>query len=82
MLPKYKKIILLQCQIFKTKENKNFYGEYYILYQHPTNTKINFFHITLSQVQKIPNLAYQIYQTLQIYLVYEKDHIKYKYDRK
>jgi len=45
-------------------------------------TKINFFHITLSQVQKIPNLAYQIYQTLQIYLVYEKDHIKYKYDRK
>ena len=35
-----------------------------------------------SQVQKIPNLAYQIYQTLQIYLVYEKDYIKYKYDRK
>ena len=38
--------------------------------------------ITLSQVQKIPNLAYQIYQTLQIYWVYEKDYIKYKYDRK
>ena len=36
----------------------------------------------LSQVQKIPNLAYQIYQTLQIYWVYEKDYIKYKYDRK
>ena len=36
----------------------------------------------LSQVQKIPNLAYQIYQTLQIYWVYEKDDIKYKYDRK
>ena len=35
-----------------------------------------------SQVQKIPNLAYQIYQTLQIYWVYEKDYIKYKYDRK
>ena len=35
-----------------------------------------------SQVQKIPNLAYQIYQTLQIYSVYEKDDIKYKYDRK
>ena len=35
-----------------------------------------------SQVQKIPNLAYQIYQTLQIYWVYEKDDIKYKYDRK
>ena len=35
-----------------------------------------------SQVQKIPNLAYQIYQTLQIYLVYEKYYIKYKYDRK
>ena len=35
-----------------------------------------------SQVQKIPNLAYQIYQTLQIYLVYEKDDIKYEYDRK
>jgi len=35
-----------------------------------------------SQVQKIPNMAYQIYQTLQIYLVYEKDYIKYKYDRK
>ncbi len=35
-----------------------------------------------TQVQKIPNLAYQIYQTLQIYLVYEKDDIKYKYDRK
>ena len=34
------------------------------------------------QVQKIPNLAYQIYQTLQIYWVYEKDYIKYKYDRK
>ena len=34
-----------------------------------------------SQVQKIPNLAYQIYQTLQIYSVYEKDDIKYKYDR-
>ena len=27
-------------------------------------------------------MAYQIYQTLQIYLVYEKDDIKYKYDRK
>jgi len=36
----------------------------------------------LPQVQKIPNLAYQIYQTLQIYWVYEKDYIKYKYDRK
>ena len=36
----------------------------------------------LSQVQKIPNMAYQIYQTLQIYWVYEKDYIKYKYDRK
>ena len=35
-----------------------------------------------SQVQKIPNLAYQIYQTLQIYWVYEKYYIKYKYDRK
>ena len=35
-----------------------------------------------SQVQKIPNLTYQIYQTLQIYSVYEKDYIKYKYDRK
>ena len=35
-----------------------------------------------SQVQKIPILTYQIYQTLQIYLVYEKDDIKYKYDRK
>ena len=31
---------------------------------------------------KTPILAYQIYQTLQIYLVYEKDDIKYKYDRK
>ncbi len=41
----------------------------------------NFFS-NLPQVQKIPNLAYQIYQTLQIYLVYEKDYIKYKYDRK
>ena len=41
----------------------------------------NFFS-NLPQVQKIPNLAYQIYQTLQIYLVYEKDDIKYKYDRK
>ena len=38
--------------------------------------------IFFSQVQKIPNLAYQIYQTLQIYRVYEKDYIKYKYDRK
>jgi len=38
--------------------------------------------IIFSQVQKIPNLAYQIYQTLQIYWVYEKDDIKYKYDRK
>ena len=38
--------------------------------------------ITLSQVQKIPSISYQIYQTLQIYLVYEKDDIKYKYDRK
>ena len=37
---------------------------------------------TLSQVQKIPNLAYQIYQTLQIYWVYEKYYIKYKYNRK
>ena len=37
---------------------------------------------TFSQVQQIPNLAYQIYQTLQIYWVYEKDYIKYKYDRK
>ena len=37
---------------------------------------------TLSQVQKTPNLTYQIYQTLQIYSVYEKDDIKYKYDRK
>ncbi len=37
---------------------------------------------SVSQVQKIPNFAYQIYQTLQIYLVYEKDYIKYKYDRK
>ena len=36
----------------------------------------------LNQVQKIPNLAYQIYQTLQIYSVYEKDYIKYKCDRK
>ena len=36
----------------------------------------------ISQVQKIPNIAYQIYQRLQIYLVYEKDYIKYKYDRK
>ena len=36
----------------------------------------------LSQVQKIPNFAYQIYQTLQIYWVYENDNIKYKYDRK
>ena len=35
-----------------------------------------------SQVQKIPDIAYQIYQTLQIYWVYEKDDIKYKYDRK
>ena len=35
-----------------------------------------------SQVQKLPNFAYQIYQTLQIYWVYEKDDIKYKYDRK
>ena len=33
-------------------------------------------------VQKIPNMAYQIYQRLQIYLVYEKHYIKYKYDRK
>ncbi len=36
----------------------------------------------LSQVQTIPNFAYQIYQTLRIYSVYEKDYIKYKYDRK
>ena len=35
-----------------------------------------------NQVQKTPNLAYQIYQTLQIYWVYEKYIIKYKYDRK
>ena len=41
-----------------------------------------YFISTFSQVQKIPNMAYQIYQTLQIYLVYEKDYIKYKYDRK
>ena len=41
----------------------------------------NFFS-NLPQVQKIPNLAYQIYQTLQIYWVYENDNIKYKYDRK
>ena len=39
-------------------------------------------YIFFFQVQKIPNFAYQIYQTLQIYLVYEKDYIKYKYDRK
>ena len=38
--------------------------------------------LPFSQVQKIPNLAYQIYQTLQIYWVYEKDYVKYKYDRK
>ena len=38
--------------------------------------------IIISQVQKIPNFAYQIFQTLQIYWVYEKDDIKYKYDRK
>ena len=38
--------------------------------------------IIISQVQKIPNFAYQIYQTLQIYWVYEKDYVKYKYDRK
>ena len=36
----------------------------------------------MHKVQKIPNIAYQIYQRLQIYLVYEKDYIKYKYDRK
>ena len=36
----------------------------------------------LAGVQKTPNFAYQIYQTLQIYLVYEEDYIKYKYDRK
>ena len=45
-------------------------------------TKENIFFEFLFQVQKIPNFAYQIYQTLQIYLVYEKDDIKYKYDRK
>ena len=39
-------------------------------------------HTISYQVQKTPNFAYQIYQTLQIYLVYEKDDIKYKYDRK
>ena len=47
-----------------------------------TQKLIFFILATLSQVQKIPNLAYQIYQTLQIYWVYEKDYIKYKYDRK
>ena len=36
----------------------------------------------ITQVQKIPNFAYQISQTLQIYLVYENYYIKYKYDRK
>ena len=41
-----------------------------------------FFKKKLSQVQKIPNFPYQIYQTLQINWVYEKDYIKYKYDRK
>ena len=35
--------------------------------------------IIFSQVQKIPTLAYQIYKTLQIYWVYERDDIKYKY---
>ena len=40
------------------------------------------FIITHPQVQKLPDIAYQIYQTLQIYWVYEKDYIKYKYDRK
>ncbi len=38
--------------------------------------------LSFSQVQKIPNFTYQIFQTLQIYSVYEKDYIKYKYDRK
>ena len=38
--------------------------------------------LSFSQVQKIPNFAYQIFQTLQIYSVYEKDFIKYKYDRR
>ena len=38
--------------------------------------------LSFSQVQKIPNFTYQIFQTLQIYWVYEKDYIKYKYDRK
>ena len=35
-----------------------------------------------TQVQKIPNFTYQIFQTLQIYWVYENYYIKYKYDRK
>ena len=39
-------------------------------------------HTIYSQVQKIPNLTYQKYQTLQIYWVYEKYDIKYKYNRK
>ena len=43
---------------------------------------IDTFFSLITQVQKIPNFSYQIYQTLQIYLVYENDNIKYKYDRK
>ena len=50
------------------------------MYKYPILDKLR--NLPFSQVQKIPNLAYQIYQTLQIYLVYEKDDIKYKYDRK
>ena len=50
------------------------------MYKYPILDKLR--NLPFSQVQKTPNLAYQIYQTLQIYLVYEKDDIEYKYDRK
>ena len=65
------------------RHNSKFYPE---KLPYRVGVKITFYakcrNMPFSQVQKIPNLAYQIYQTLQIYWVYEKDDIKYKYDRK